>query len=163
MKPVPQKPAAGQESVWDYPRPPRLDHSGELVKVIYKGQTIAETSRSVRILETSLAPSYYIPPEDVNFENLKRRQRTTWCEWKGQAHYFDVVVGEATAANAGWAYPDPTSPYEEIRDYLSFYPSRVDCFVDGEMAEPQPGGFYGGWVTSKVVGPFKGEPGTERW
>lgn len=163
MRPEPQKPTPGQESVWDYPRPPHAERSQELVKVVFEGQTIAETSQSVRIMETSLAPSYYIPPEDVNLEYLRPRDRTTWCEWKGRARYYDVVVREAVAANAGWAYPDPTSPYEQIRDYLSFYPSRVECYVDGELAEPQPGGFYGGWVTSKVVGPFKGEPGTEYW
>ena len=163
MEPEPQKPGPNQESVWDYPRPPRREHSEQHIKVLFEGQTIAETNRSVRILETSLAPSYYIPPEDVNFDLLKARDRTTWCEWKGQAHYYDVEVGETVAANVSWAYPDPTSPYEQIQDYLSFYPSRVECYVDGELAEPQPGAFYGGWVTSHVVGPFKGEPGTQNW
>jgi uncharacterized protein (DUF427 family) len=163
MKPEPKKPAPGQESVWDYPRPPRLEHCNQHVKVQFNGRTIAESRWSVRILETSLAPSYYIPPDDINFDLLERRARTTWCEWKGKAHYYDVKVDDAIAANAAWAYSEPTSPYEEIKEYLSFYPSRVECYVDGELAAPQPGAFYGGWVTSQVVGPFKGEPGTEFW
>jgi uncharacterized protein (DUF427 family) len=163
LKPEPIKPGPGQESVWDYPRPPRLEHSGQHIKVVYENQIIAETLRSVRILETSLAPSYYIPPKDVNFQYLDLRDRTTWCEWKGQAVYYDVHIGGHVAANAAWAYPEPTSPYEEIKDCLSFYPSRVECYVDGELAKPQPGGFYGGWVTSNIVGPFKGGPGTTHW
>lgn len=163
MKPEPKKPGPDQESVWDYPRPPRLEQSDQHVKVVFEGQVIAETRRSVRILETSHAPSYYIPPEDIRFEHLQQRDRTTWCEWKGQAHYYDVKVGEELAAHAAWAYPAPTSPYEQIQDYLSFYPSRVECYVEGELAESQPGGFYGGWVTSQVAGPFKGEPGTGHW
>jgi uncharacterized protein (DUF427 family) len=140
-----------------------MEPSEEHVKVVYAGHVIAESRRSMRILETSHAPTYYIPPEDIKFELLQQRSRTTWCEWKGQAHYYDLKVGEDVAANVAWAYADPSSPYEDIRDYLSFYPSRVECYVDGERAESQAGGFYGGWVTSRVVGPFKGEPGTEYW
>jgi uncharacterized protein (DUF427 family) len=140
-----------------------MEPSQEHVEVVYKGKLIAETHRSIRILETSHAPSYYIPPEDINFEFMQSSAHTTWCEWKGQAHYYDAKVGDHVAANAAWVYPDPASPYGEIQDYLSFYPSRVECYVDGEQVESQAGGFYGGWVTSKVVGPFKGEPGTEYW
>jgi uncharacterized protein (DUF427 family) len=163
MKPEPIKPEPGQESVWDYPRPPRMEKSDQHIKIVFKGQVIADSRRSKRILETSHAPSYYIPPEDINFELLEPRDRTTWCEWKGQATYFDVRVGEDAAASAAWAYPDPTASFEEIKDYLSFYPSRVECYVNGELAKPQPGAFYGGWVTSQIVGPFKGEPGTSHW
>lgn len=157
-------PAAGQKSVWDYPRPPRLDPSTRLVRVEFAGALIAETRRAVRVLETAGAPVWYLPAADVRTELLVATDRRTLCEWKGQAHYFDLRVRDRVTRTAAWSYPEPSPGYEAIRGYLAFYAARVDAAtVDGEPVRPQPGGFYGGWVTSDVVGPFKGEPGTEGW
>jgi uncharacterized protein (DUF427 family) len=126
--------------------------------------TIAETTRGWRVLETSHPPVYYIPPEDVRSEHLVKGGHSSFCEWKGQASYVSVTVGDCEARNAGWFYPDPTPPFEAIRDHIAFYCAPMDaCTVDGEPARPQPGGFYGGWITPDIVGPFKGEPGTMGW
>jgi uncharacterized protein (DUF427 family) len=163
MRPTPTVAKPGQESVWEYPRPPRLEPSNKRIEVLFRGHVIAETHNSIRVLETSLAPSYYIPPDDIHLEFLTQADRTTWCEWKGKAQYFSIEAENNTAANAAWAYFSPTSPYESIRGYFSFYPSRAECSLDGEVVKSQPGGFYGGWVTSDIIGPFKGERGTENW
>jgi uncharacterized protein (DUF427 family) len=157
-------PKPGQESVWDYPRPPRVEPSGRHVQVIFGGVVIADTRRAQRVLETSHPPVYYIPREDVRMEHLVRAQRQTYCEFKGRATYFDVRAGDRASTDAAWSYEAPSPGFEGIRDHLAFYPGRVDaCTVDGERVAPQPGDFYGGWVTSDIVGPFKGGPGTASW
>ena len=158
------EPGPGQESVWDYPRPPRDEDSGRHIQVIFNGILIAETHRSRRVLETSHPPVYYIPPEDILLQYLAAASHTSFCEWKGQAAYYHVIVGNRRARNAAWYYPNPTEAFKAIQDYVAFYPGLMDaCFVDGERVQPQPGGFYGGWITQDVTGPFKGEPGTMGW
>ncbi len=164
MRPVPRPTAPGQESVWAYPRPAILDRARKPVRVVFAGLTIAETSRAMRALETSHPPTYYIPPEDVASEYLRPAPGATVCEWKGQASYFDVVVGERTARRGAWCYSQPTPAFAPIAGWLAFYAPLMDaCYVGDDRVTPQPGGFYGGWITSDVVGPFKGEPGTEGW
>jgi uncharacterized protein (DUF427 family) len=158
-------PGPGQESVWDYPRPPRVEESGKHVQVVCNGVVLADTRRAKRVLETSGAPVYYLPPEDVRREYLTPVPNySTFCEWKGDARYFDVAVNGRRVARAAWSYPTPNAPYAGIQDYVAFYAAKMDrCTVDGERVTPQPGNFYGGWITSEIVGPFKGEPGTEGW
>ena len=157
-------PGPGQESVWDYPRPPRVEAITRRIQVIFNGITLADTTRAVRVLETSQAPVYYIPLEDVQRQYLETSQQATVCEWKGLANYYGVAANGRRAANAAWTYQAPTAGYEAIRDHVAFYPQKMDqCLVDGEAATPMPGGFYGGWVTRAVVGPFKGGPGTQGW
>lgn len=157
-------PGPGQESVWDYPRPPRLEDTTKHIQVVFNGVTIAETRRAKRVLETSHPPVYYIPPEDIKMEYLLPTSRSSWCEWKGQAGYYTIAVGDKQAAQAAWFYPQPTPGFESIRGYVAFYPHLMDaCFVEGERVRSQAGGFYGGWITSDIVGPFKGEPGTQGW
>jgi uncharacterized protein (DUF427 family) len=154
----------GQESVWDYPRPPALDPSDEHVVVRFGGATVAESRRAIRVLETSHAPVYYLPPEDVAQEHLRPSERRTFCEFKGAARYADVVVGDRQASAACWWYEDPPGRYAAIAGWVAFYPSKMDrVTVDGEEVRPVPGDFYGSWVTSRVAGPFKGGPGTEGW
>jgi uncharacterized protein (DUF427 family) len=155
------------ESVWDYPRPPRLEATSRELRVMHAGVVVAETRRGMRILETSHPPVYYFPPQDVAMHLLRpSRRRGTFCEFKGVASYWDLV-GLSSAVNiadVAWSYADPSRAYAGLRDYLAFYASRVDaCFVDGEQVAPQPGDFYGGWITSHVTGPFKGAPGTLGW
>lgn len=154
----------GQESVWDYPRPPRLEPVPERIRIVFRGETIADTTRAWRVLETSHPPVYYIPPDDLAREYVRPSRRRSFCEWKGQASYVTLRVGDRVAEDVGWFYPRPTAAFRSIRDHVAFYAGPMDrCMVGEEQARPQPGGFYGGWVTSKVVGPFKGEPGTEFW
>lgn len=151
-------PAAGQESVWDYPRPPRVEDSAKKIEVFFNGLKLAETTRAKRVLETSHPPVYYIPPEDVQMQYLRPTTRLTFCEWKGQASYYTIQVGEKIAPNAAWYYPQPVFEFEVIRNYIAFYPGRMEaCFVDGERVKAQPSDFYGGWITADIVGPFKGE------
>jgi uncharacterized protein (DUF427 family) len=158
------EPAPAQESVWDYPRPPGLESTSKPIRVVFNGATIAETNRAMRVLETSHPPTYYIPPQDVRSEFLVKTGRSSWCEWKGQASYYSVIVGDRTAVDAAWSYPAPVEPYAGIAGYLAFYASRMDiCTVNGEQVQAQPGDFYGGWITSDIVGPFKGGPGTLGW
>lgn len=162
MKPL--KPEPGQESVWDYPRPPRVEPTSQLVQVYFNGQKIAETRRAKRVLETSHPPTYYIPPEDVEWDYLAESDRRTSCEFKGSARYHNLAAGEHRSPDAAWSYPDPVPAFREIRGHLAFYPSRVEaCFVDGERVVPQEGDFYGGWITQAVVGPFKGGRDTWSW
>lgn len=164
MKPVPIKPAPGQESVWDYPRPPRLEAVAKHLQIVFHGVVIANTHRAWRVLETSHPPVYYLPPEDIATLYLVAGNGRSWCEWKGQARYHTLVVGEKTAVNVGWSYPSPTPPFTPIQNHIAFYAAPMDkCTVDGEIVRPQPGQFYGGWITSNIVGPFKGEPGTTGW
>lgn len=162
--PTPETPKPGQESVWDYPRPAICERATLAIRIEFGGRVIAETHAAWRTLETSHPPTYYLPPDDIAEGVLKPSGHRTLCEWKGQARYFDVVAGERRAANAAWAYGDPTPSFAPIRGFVAFYPALMDaCFVDGERVTPQPGGFYGGWVTSHVAGPFKGAPGTMGW
>jgi uncharacterized protein (DUF427 family) len=160
----PQTPPSNQESVWDYPRPPRLEPTTRHIRVVFNGQTIADSQRALRILETSHPPVYYIPLDDVRGEYLLRTPRLSFCEFKGGASYWTLRVGERVSENAGWSYADPMPGYEALKDHIAFYASRVDaCYVDDEQAVPQEGDFYGGWITSEIVGPFKGGPGTWGW
>jgi len=160
----PEKPGPGQESVWDYPRPPRVEATHKTVRIIFNGEVIAETNRAMRILETSHPPVYSIPQEDVKMEYLTATTRRTSCEFKGQASYWTLKVGDKTEENVAWSYANPNDGFEAIKDYLSFYPSRMDaCYVNDEQVKSQEGDFYGGWITSDIVGPFKGGPGTWGW
>jgi uncharacterized protein (DUF427 family) len=157
-------PGPGQESVWDYPRPPRLEAEPATLRIVFAGIEIARTDRAFRVLETSHPPVYYLPPDAFQAEVLVPATGTSICEWKGVARYFDIVAGGRRADRAAWAYPDPVAAFASIRDHVAVYPAAMDgCWVGDERARPQPGRFYGGWVTDRVVGPFKGEPGTERW
>jgi uncharacterized protein (DUF427 family) len=132
--------------------------------VVFGGQVIAETHRAWRVLETSHPPVYYIPPEDIRMEYLAETSYHTWCEWKGQASYFTLRLKGKRVRNAAWYYPSPAPAYKAIRGFVAFYPGKMDaCYVDGEKVQVQPGDFYGGWITSKIVGPFKGGPGTVGW
>jgi uncharacterized protein (DUF427 family) len=153
-----------KESVWDYPRPPRVEQSSNHIRVIFNGRAIAETNQALRILETSHPPVYYIPPGDVQQQFLSRTGHRSYCEFKGQATYYTLKVGEKVATNAAWSYHNPLKGYESIRDHIAFYPSRVDaCYVNEERVIAQEGDFYGGWITSDIEGPFKGGAGTEGW
>jgi len=157
-------PGPGQESVWDYPRPPRVELSSRLVVVVLGGVEVCRTARARRVLETSHPPSWYLPAEDWLPGSLVPAGGASFCEWKGIASYLDVVGGDRREATAAWTYPDPVAAYEELRGAIAVYPGRMDsCTVDGERVRPQDGGFYGGWVTDDVVGPFKGAPGTRGW
>lgn len=152
------------ESVWDYPRPPRLERSTLRIQVILGDRIIADSQSAYRVLETSHPPVFYLPPVDVVDGCLQRVSRQSFCEWKGAAIYFDVVVGDRREQAAAWSYPSPSERFEPIRDYVAFYPSRMDeCWVDGEIVVAQPGDFYGGWITSEIRGPFKGGAGTDGW
>jgi uncharacterized protein (DUF427 family) len=164
LHPVPDVPDVGQESVWDYPRPPAVEPSDALVVVEFADTIVGWSTRSLRVLETSHAPVHYLPREDVRTELLVPTARRTWCEFKGAASYADLVVGDRRSVDACWWYPQPVPGYEVLAGAVAFYPSRVDHItVDGELVRSVGGDFYGGWVTSKVVGPFKGAPGTEGW
>lgn len=158
-------PGPGQESVWDYPRPPRLEPERRRVVVEFDGVVLADTRAALRILETSHPPTYYLPPGDVRTELLVPSDRGgSFCEWKGRARYWHVRTAGRTARDAVWGYPDPFDEYAALADHLAFYCAAMDaCRVGDLVATPQPGGFYGGWVTTDLVGPFKGEPGTEGW
>ena len=152
------------ESVWEYPRPPRLEPVRDRILVELGGLVVADTTGAYRVLETSHPPNYYLPPGDIRPGALARSDRRSVCEWKGAAHYFDVHVGERLEPDAAWGYDDPTPRFRAIAGYVAFYPGRMDaCSVDGERVRPQPGGFYGGWITSDLGGPFKGVPGSEGW
>ena len=157
-------PGPGQESVWDYPRPPRVAPDGRRVRVEVAGAYVADSVRAVRVLETAGAPCWYLPADDVRMDLLRPAGGTTLCEWKGIANYLDVVGDGEAGRAAAWTYRDPNPGYEVLRDRIAFYAGRVDAvWVEDERVTPQPGRFYGGWITSDVVGPFKGEPGTEGW
>ncbi len=158
------EPGPGQESVWDYPRPPRLEDTPRLIRVEFAGRVVAESRRAKRVIETSHPPVYYIPPEDVRAEFVVPSSRSSFCEFKGRASYVALVVGDRRSADAAWTYRDPSRAFASIRDHLAFYPGRVDaCTVDGVPVLVQEGDFYGGWITPDIVGPFKGAPGTSGW
>jgi uncharacterized protein (DUF427 family) len=153
-----------RESVWDYPRPPAVEDVSQRIKIVFNGQLIVDSQNAKRVLETSHPPTYYIPIEDIKPDILKPSSKGTYCEWKGEARYYDVVVGDLTAKNAAWFYPNPVSKYEEIKDYVAFYANKMEaCYVGDERIKPQDGNFYGGWITSNLDGPFKGGRGTVGW
>ena len=152
------------ESVWDYPRPPRLEASSERIVVKVAGRTIIDTTSSYRVLETSHPPTYYLPKRDVAEDILVPVEGATFCEWKGKASYFDVVVSDRHVPRAAWEYPSPTKAFAPLRDHIAIYPALMDeVYVDDERVQPQKGDYYGGWITSNIRGPFKGGPGTWGW
>jgi len=152
------------ECVWDYPRPPRLEPTARHLRIEFAGVTLADTRSAYRVLETSHPPVYYFPPSDVAMSHLVETPGSSFCEWKGQARYYSAVVGEKRLDRVAWFYPEPTPAFRPIRSYIAFYPEPMDaCFADGERVAAQPGDFYGGWITSDIVGPFKGAPGTRGW
>ena len=158
------EPQPGQESVWDYPRPPRLEETSKHIQIIFNGVMIADTYQAKRVLETSHPPVYYIPPEDIQRDYLIKSSRSTFCEWKGHGAYYSLAVGDKRIDDVAWYYPEPTPTFATIANYVAFYPAPMDaCFVDSEKVEPQPGNFYGGWITSDIVGPFKGVLGSWGW
>lgn len=152
-----------RESVWDYPRPPRVEPVDRRVRVALDEVEIARTDDACRVLETAGAPAIYIPSEDVAAGFLRSGAGSSFCEWKGRARYFDVVAGDEVAPNAAWSYPEPTPAFATIRGWVSFYPGLLDCYLDDERVVPQPGGFYGGWVTAEICGPIKGVRGSAGW
>lgn len=163
-RPVPETPGPGQESVWDYPRPPVTEPTDEHVQVWFADTLVADTRRAIRVLETSHPPVYYVPRDDVRDDLLVPSAHLSVCEFKGVASYADLLVGSARSRDACWWYAQPAAGFESLRDAITFYPQRVDrCVVDDEVVRPVPGDFYGSWVTSRVVGPFKGGPGTHGW
>ncbi|GEP07954.1 hypothetical protein MOX02_59920 [Methylobacterium oxalidis] len=150
--------------MWDYPRPPRLEPVPERLRVVFDGVTIADSVRGWRVLETSHPPTYYLPPDDILPGALASAEGSSFCEWKGRAVYYDVIGPQRRIRRMAWAYPKPSAPFAALTNHIAFYAGPMDaCFVGEERVTPQPGGFYGGWVTGRVVGPFKGEPGTEGW
>nr|WP_200921667.1 DUF427 domain-containing protein [Agromyces sp. Leaf222] len=164
MHPTPLPTAPGQESVWDYPRPPRVEPIDARVTVTLGGTTIVSTRDVLRVLETSHPPVYYLPIEEFAPGTVVPATGSSFCEFKGSARYYDLLSGARTAERAGWEYPSPSPGYLVLTGRIAVYAGLVDaCTVDGEVVEPQPGGFYGGWITSNIVGPFKGSPGTSGW
>ncbi len=152
------------ESVWDYPRPPRVERVAERIRVVVDGVTVADSVHAYRVLETSHPPVYYVPLADVRMDLLVPGRGHTVCEWKGQADYHTLVLGNRRIEDVAWSYPQPLPGFEAIKDHLAFYPGRVDeAWVGDERATAQAGGFYGGWITSRVRGPFKGDPDTLGW
>jgi uncharacterized protein (DUF427 family) len=163
-RPEPDPVGPGQESAWEYPRPPRLEPTSAHLVVVLGGVTVADTTRAYRVLETSHPPNYYFPPTDVASDALLPSAAGSFCEWKGRAHYYTVRGGERAEEDAAWGYATPSAAFAPLRDHVAFYAGRMDaCFVDGERVVPQPGGFYGGWITANVVGPFKGGAGSRGW
>jgi uncharacterized protein (DUF427 family) len=163
-RPAPDPVGPGQESAWDYPRPPRVEPVTARITVTLGGVVIADTVDARRVLETSHPPNYYLPTRDLLADALVPGEGSSYCEWKGRAHYFTVRGGERVEADAAWGYEKPSPAFAALRDHVAFYAGRMDaCFVDGELVVPQPGAFYGGWITADIVGPFKGGPGTRGW
>lgn len=164
MRPRRIEPGPGQESAWDYPRPPALEPTVAHLVVVLGGETVADTRRGYRVLETSHPPNYYLPPDDIAPGVLVPAEGASFCEWKGRARYHTVRAGGREEVAAAWSYDAPSPRFAPIAGYVAFSPARMDaCLVDGEVVVPQEGGFYGGWITSRVVGPFKGGPGTRGW
>ena len=162
VNPDPTRP--GQESVWSYPRPAVAVPCAQRLRIVHRDVVVADTQQGVRTLETSHPPTYYFPPQDIAGGVLKASSRRSVCEWKGEAVYFDVVLSDKTVREAAWSYPDPNPVFRSLRDFVAFYAWPFDnCFIGDERATPQPGNFYGGWISSGVAGPFKGSPGTKFW
>jgi uncharacterized protein (DUF427 family) len=158
------EPQPGQESVWDYPRPPRLEKSSNRLRVIFNQVTLADSDRTYRVLETSHPPVYYLPPEDIQLEYLDFSSQSSYCEWKGYASYYNITVEDRQVINAAWYYPLPNKEFAAIANYIAFYPSKMDtCYINDELVQSQPGDFYGGWITKDIVGPFKGGEGSWGW
>lgn len=159
-----EEPGPGQESVWDYPRPPSVRADSRHVVVRYGDIVVADTTAALRVLETASPPTFYLPEADVATDLLvPNRDHGSYCEWKGAATYFDLLLADGRVPQVAWRYADPSAPFAALVDHFSFYPGKVECYIDGERVRPQPGGFYGGWMTSDIVGPVKGEPGTGGW
>lgn len=164
MLPRKQIPGPGQESVWDYPRPPALRRCAKQVRILLDGETIADTSAALCVLETSHPPSYYLPPADIAMDLLREAGAGSFCEWKGLASYYDIEQAGQVYPGVAWTYLEPTPRFAELARHIAFYPQFMDaCYVGDEKVRPQPGKFYGGWITDDVVGPFKGEPGSTGW
>ncbi len=157
-------PGPGQESVWDYPRPPELVSDARTVTIEWDGIPIARSTRTLRLLETSHPPTFYLPWSDVDRQWLLPGSGTSsFCEWKGPARYWSLARPDKQLANVAWSYPKPLAGAEAVADCVAFYAHQLDCRVDGQPVRPQAGGFYGGWITAELVGPFKGDPGTAGW
>ncbi|MEL6530174.1 MAG: DUF427 domain-containing protein [Pseudomonadota bacterium] len=162
--PEPDPVGPGQESVWDYPRPAIAEPTNRRIQIIHQGIALVDSQSAWRTLETSHPPTYYIPQSDIAMEHLQPNARRTMCEWKGQANHWDIVIGNDRLEAAAWSYPSPTAPFAAVKDYLAFYPDPLDqCLVDGETITPQPGSFYGGWISQYEAGPFKGISGSWFW
>lgn len=161
-KPTPEPIKPGEESVWDYPRPPKIEKISNEIKVVFNGKTVIESIGGYRILETSHPPTYYIDPTGIKSEYFKESGgSSSFCEWKGSATYYDIIVDGETTQRAVWTYKNPSGMYEDIKDHLAVYAAKVDfCTLDGEVVVPQPGQFYGGWITKNIKGPFKGVSGS---
>lgn len=163
-RPRPDRIGPGQVSVWDFPRPPIAEPADARILIEHAGRIVADSRRTIRTLETSHPPSYYIPLADLAPGMLRRAPGSSFCEWKGAAIYWDVVVEDQVLSRVGWSYPDPSRAFAMLRNHLAFYAEPFyRCSVDGEIVTPQPGAFYGGWITRRYVGPFKGVPGSIGW
>ncbi len=159
-----QQPLPGQESVWDYPCPPRIEPTNKSIRIVFNGETIAQTTRAIRVLETSHPPAYYISAADIRMEYFSSTSRSTFCEFKGAASYWSIHLNGRTSENCAWSYRQPSDGYKAIQNHLAFYPSKMDaCYVNDELVQAQEGDFYGGWITQDIVGPFKGGAGTWGW
>ncbi len=164
MRPRPDPVAPGQQSVWDYPRPAIAEPSVRHVRIEHRGTVVADTRAAFRVLETSHPPGWYLPPASIAAGVLRPSDRRSFCEWKGVAAYWHLAVGGEVLPDVAWSYPDPTAGFAGLRDHVAFYAAPLDrCTVDGEVVRPQPGGFYGGWITTDLAGPFKGIPGSAGW
>jgi uncharacterized protein (DUF427 family) len=155
------EPGPGEESVWDYPRPPAVESDNRTIRVLAGTQLLARSEGSYKVMETASPPTYYIPAEAVGFALLIEMTDRTNCEWKGAASYWALV--SQPDVPVAWSYEKPRPRFQIIKDYVSFYPGRVACFLDREPVKPQAGQFYGGWMTSGIIGPCKGDPGTGHW
>jgi len=163
MRPQRIEPSEGQESVWDYPRPPRSEETSDRILVAIGDLVVADSTSAIRVLETSQPPAFYVPRSDIDTELLQPALGRSFCEWKGEASYFDVVTADTRIDQACWTYEDPTDSFATIAGYIAFYAQKLHCSVNGEPVTANEGTFYGGWITSKVVGPFKGGPGSAWW
>jgi len=157
------EPRGGEESVWDYPRPPAVEPERRTVEIRHGGTGIARSERALRVLETASPPTVYVPRDDVAPGRLQPAAGSSFCEWKGRARYWSVDLGDTRLETVAWEYEAPFAEYAMLRGHLCFYPGRVECRLDGVLVRPQAGGYYGGWCTPEIVGPMKGEPGSEGW
>ena len=157
------KPKKNQESVWDYPRPPRIKLDERDIQVYLNVLQIAHTRKARKIMETASPPTFYLPTGDVDMSVLKPNQQTSFCEWKGQALYYDFSFNDINISSVAWSYPNPTNQFKVIKNHIAFYPSKLKCHINGELVSAQQGGFYGGWITTEIIGPFKGEVDTQGW
>lgn len=164
MRPSPDHADSGQESVWSFPRPAIAEPCARRIVIEHRGMIVADTRASIRTLETSHPPSYYIPRSDIAPGVLRRAAGASFCEWKGSASYWDIVIDDIVLPRVGWSYASPSPAFMILRDHVAFYAGPFDrCSVDGETVAPQPGAFYGGWITAALAGPFKGVPGSRGW